>query len=75
MFRGNIIAVLVLFSIFALPKNLYASPTSDEFKKCKKLAVIYLQYCLDNNDKDCWKNSEGNYKSCLKKVRRVHLGK
>ncbi len=52
--------------------NLSASPTSNEFIPCKKLAVTVLEHCLDGNEKECWKKSKTRFKLCRKNVIEDH---
>lgn len=39
----------------------------------KKLAVKILEYCLADNDKNCWENSKKQYDACSYKVIKSHL--
>ncbi len=54
----------------------YASPTSNEFEKCRKLAVTLLDYCIQENltrpDATCWQKSQTEFKTCSKKVQLDH---
>ena len=52
--------------------NLSASPTSNEFIPCKKLAVAVLEHCLDKDKKHCWKKSKTKFQSCRKEVIESH---
>ena len=49
-----------------------ASPTSNEFIPCNKMAVAILEMCLKGNGNDCWADSKRQYKSCRKDVMRSH---
>ncbi|MEO9946559.1 MAG: hypothetical protein ABJH28_13990 [Paraglaciecola sp.] len=49
-----------------------ASPTSNEFIPCKKLAVAKLEYCLNGDNNDCWAKSKGSYESCHKAIIEKH---
>lgn len=55
--------VLILVSI-----SVFASPTSHDFKKCEKLAVSYLDYCLKGDKKDCWGKSQKSHDACRLQV-------
>lgn len=45
-----------------------ASPTSNEFAACDKIAVATLESCLQVSDNQCWKKSQAHYQSCRQKV-------
>jgi hypothetical protein len=57
----------------------FASPTSNEFIPCKKIAVSVLEYCLNENSYSandfCWTKSKEHYASCAKKVFQGHVPK
>ncbi len=66
----------VLTAISSASFGLLASPTSNEFKSCNKLAVKYLETCLDKNINSkangCWKTAETQFKQCVAKVKNSH---
>ncbi|MFC1588815.1 hypothetical protein ACFL3P_00925 [Pseudomonadota bacterium] len=54
-----------------------ASPTSNEFEECHKLASKYLFNCLNENmnsssNGKCWIKSRESYKSCHTRVIKRH---
>ncbi|MFT2090620.1 hypothetical protein [Paraglaciecola sp. 2405UD69-4] len=49
-----------------------ASPTSNEFVPCKKLAVAKLKYCLNDDNENCWAKSKASYEACYKNVLASH---
>ena len=53
--------------------HINASPTSNEFVPCKKIAVAKLEYCLMDDDKNCWSESKASYESCRKDVIQQHI--
>ena len=61
---------VILFFIAGLffGSFIHASPTSNAFIPCKKLAVATLKYCLKDDDDTCWTKSKANYNSCRKEV-------
>jgi len=65
---------VVLFAIVGLlyGPSIQASPTSNEFVPCKKLAVARLEYCLKDDDLNCWSKSKAGYNSCRKNVIKRH---
>jgi hypothetical protein len=67
------ITALLLFFL----GSVVASPTSNEFEACERLAVLSLQGCLDheNNVKNsqCWQQSKRDYEQCRERVISRHL--
>ena len=65
---------VVLFVIVGLlyGTSIQASPTSNEFVPCKKLAVARLNHCLKEDDNNCWSKSKASYNSCRKNVIKRH---
>ncbi|MBW3696005.1 hypothetical protein EK599_09875 [Vibrio sp. T187] len=49
-----------------------ASPTSNEFMTCDKMAVATLKSCLENKGSQCWVESQTNYDSCRKEIALKH---
>lgn len=75
LFRGSslnvrAICLFVISSVVSSSGN--ASPTSNEFISCKKMAVSVLELCLNDDDLKCWSKSKSAYKSCHKKVIENH---
>jgi len=68
---SNIIVLFVTVGLLYGP-SIQASPTSNEFSPCKKLAVARLQYCLKDDDHNCWSKSKASYNSCRKNVIKRH---
>ena len=66
----------IFISLLLLSRVSLASPTSNEFDACKKLAVKSLEACLSTNviseTAECWKRSKNSFKSCVKKVKKLH---
>lgn len=66
---------LLLALACALP-SAFASPTSDEFMPCHRLASSTLLQCLDQNpglhDGKCWDSARKLNEACYDKVRKDH---
>ena len=73
MIVSNIKVVLIVIVGFFFNTPINASPTSNEFIPCKKLAVTMLKYCLKDNDNNCWTKSKTSYDSCRKDVIQSHV--
>ena len=52
--------------------SVQASATANEFIPCKKKAVAVLEYCLADDDKQCWKKSKLSFDKCRKGVIKNH---
>ncbi|QRR35877.1 hypothetical protein JNX00_08460 [Hydrogenophaga sp. YM1] len=55
----------------------WASPTSDEFRHCHRVAAAALQFCLDKNPggrhgEACWTQSRRQQQACYREVRESH---
>ena len=48
-------------TLISVSISVFASPTSHDFKKCEKLAVSYLDYCLKGDKNDCWGKSQKSH--------------
>ncbi|WP_036178617.1 hypothetical protein [Marinomonas sp. MED121] len=64
--------VLIYIMFISLTNLAFASPTSHDFKKCQKLAVSFLDYCLKGNEKSCWQRSEENHEACRIQVIKLY---
>ena len=67
---------LLLISLLAF-SNANASPTSNEYEECHKLASKYLYNCLNENmnsssNGKCWVKSRESYKSCHSRIIKKH---
>ncbi|MGF1761774.1 hypothetical protein [Aliivibrio kagoshimensis] len=73
---ATIVRFLTVSLLFFLG-SVVASPTSNEFEACERLAVFSLQGCLDleKNVKNsqCWQQSKRDYEQCRKRVISRHL--
>lgn len=53
-----------------------ASPTSDEFEDCHRLAAASLRHCLDESpgrlQEGCWNQSQASARACYAGVHRSH---
>lgn len=67
----NVVLITTVATFFSVVTN--ASPTSNEFVPCNKLAVATLQQCLDNDADRCWFKSKTKYKSCRIEVIENHV--
>lgn len=63
--------IIFYLSIFSsLPVQ--ASATANEFQPCKKKAVAVLEYCLVQDEKQCWQKSKLGFEACRKQVIESH---
>lgn len=58
----------VYLAMICLSSVLAASPTKHDFEKCKKLAVSYLDFCLQGSENQCWEKSKASHRACRIKV-------
>ena len=65
----KIICILILF----YEASIFASPTSNEFIPCKKMAAVVLENCLMDDGEDCWVKSQQHYATCKKSVVEMHI--
>ena len=68
----NIKVLLLVFTLLLLSESSNASPTVNEFTRCKGQAVAILEYCLKNDGDNCWAESRAGYDSCRKGVIKSH---
>ena len=61
-------AFLIYLAMASLSTALAASPTKHDFEKCKKLAVSYLDFCLQGSENKCWEKSKASHKACRIKI-------
>ena len=71
MLNVKVVLIVIVGLFFDTPVN--ASPTSNEFISCKKLAVATLEYCLKDDDNNCWTKSKTSYNLCRKDVIKTHV--
>lgn len=71
--RPAAMAVMVLLAGNAA----LASPTSNEYQQCHRVAALTLQYCLDETPGNlhgpgCWEKSRHSQERCYGEVRASH---
>lgn len=73
---GFIAQLAIYLSLLLANSAAIASPTDNEFDKCKSIAVAYIEKCLliepYYNNTHCWTESEQAYTSCYKKIIKSH---
>ncbi len=74
MTKKLITSTLLLLTLYC--SAIFASPTINEFDRCKKLSVAMLEYCIKdesyNDNKSCWDRSRGSYEDCYRDVFKEH---
>lgn len=63
--------IVLVALLISAPIN--ASPTSNEYIPCQKLAVAALEYCLNDGESECWSKSKADYESCRNDVIQQHV--
>lgn len=71
MFKLTLICVLL--AVIFLGESVNASPTSDDFIPCQKMAVTILDNCLKEGESSCWSDSKSHYKICRQRVIQSYL--
>jgi len=69
---SNIKVILFILVCLFFNTPIHASPTSNEFIPCKKKAVAILEFCLQDNESNCWLKSKADFETCRKRVTRSH---
>ena len=74
--KPKTLATIRFFPLFFVMSNCFASPTSDEFIPCGKMAVEVLKQCLPENpyyqNDVCWQRSKDAYELCSESVFQDH---
>ena len=70
---SNIKVIIIVIVGLFFNASINATPTSNEFIPCKKMAVAMLEYCLKDDDGNCWSKSKAHYESCRKDVIQRHI--
>lgn len=70
---SNLALICVFLVIVSFGESGNASPTSDDFIPCHKVAVIILDKCLQDGGSSCWSDSKASYESCRQRVIKSYL--
>ena len=67
---------IIIFSFLFVSGLAVASPTQNEFKQCRRIAVSGLENCLNKTSyfkaKDCWDKSKNSYDFCATSIYQRH---